>query len=158
VDELWHQCRRDISFGVSRDLRTVRALYPLDERVRGYSVRRGGKPVGWMAAQTTQMHDHKYFGNLRVSTLLDGIALPGDMGSVVSLVSRSLIREGTDLLVTNQSHESWLHAFRASGYLSGPSNYILALSKGLATGIVAQSNGLARIHFTRGDSDGRGHL
>jgi hypothetical protein len=158
VDELWQQCRSDVSFGVSRDLRTVRELYPLDERVRGYCVRRDGKPVGWIAAQTTQMHDHKYFGSLRVSTLLDGIALPGDMRSVVSLVSRSLIRGGADLLVTNQSHENWLEAFRSSGYLSGPSNYILALSKGLAAGIAAQPNGLARMQFTRGDSDGRCHL
>jgi hypothetical protein len=158
VDELWQQCRRDISFGVSRDLRTVRDLYPLDERVHGYCVRRGGKPIGWMAAQTTQMNDHKYFGSLRVSTILDGIALPGDMRSVVSLVSRSLIREGADLLVTNQSHESWLEAFRGSGYLSGPSNYILALSKGLAAAVSAQPNGLARMQFTRGDSDGRCHL
>lgn len=158
VDELWQQCRRDISFGVSRDLRTVRELYPLDERVRGYSVHRDGKPVGWMAAQITQMRDHNYFGNLKVATLLDGVALPADMRSVVSLASRSLISEGADLLVTNQSHESWLDAFRGAGYLSGPSNYILALSKGLAAGVVAQPNGLARMHFTRGDSDGRGHL
>jgi len=158
VDELWQQCRHDISFGVSRDLRTVRELYPLDERVSGYCVRRNGQPVGWMAAQTTPMRDHKYFGNLRVSTLLDGIALPLEMRSVVSLVSRSLVREGADLLVTNQSHASWLEAFRSSGYLSGPSNYILALSKGLAAGIAAQPNGLDRMQFTRGDSDGRGHL
>ena len=158
VDDIWQQCRGDISFGVSRDLRTVRDLYPLDERVRGYCIRREGRPVAWMAAQTTLMREHKYFGNLQVSTLLDGMAQRGDMRSAVSLVSRSLEREGADLLVTNQSHEGWLEAFRVAGYLSGPSNYILALSKGLAAAVSAQPNGLARMHFTRGDSDGRCHL
>jgi hypothetical protein len=47
---------------------------------------------------------------------------------------------------------------RAAGYLSAPSNYILALSKQLAADIASQPEGLARMHFMRGDSDGRIHL
>jgi hypothetical protein len=158
VEDLWQQCRGDISFGVRRDLRTVLDLYPLDDRIRGYCISRDGRPVAWMATQTTQMRDHKYFGNLRVSTLLDGISLPGAMRPSVSLVSRELVRDGADLLVTNQSHSGWVRAFRSSGFLSGPSNYILALSKPLAAAIAAQPNGPARMHFTRGDSDGRYNL
>jgi len=101
VDELWQQCRREISFCVRRDLRTVQYLYPLDDRVRGYCVRREGRPVGWMSVQTTQMRDHKYFGNLRLSTLLDGMALSGVMQGTISLVSFRLVSEGEDLLVSN---------------------------------------------------------
>jgi hypothetical protein len=158
VDELWEQCRGECSFAVRRDLRTVRALYPLDDRTRGYRVRQGGRPVGWIAALRTPMRDHKYFGDLQVATLLDGVAIPGARLASIVLASRALAREGADLLVTNQSHSEWVQAFRSAGYLSGPSNFILALSKQLAAEINAQPGGLARVHFTRGDSDGRIHL
>ena len=57
--------------------------------------------MGWMSVQTTQMRDHKYFGNLRVSTLLDGMALSGVMQGTISLVSSRLVSEGEDLLVSN---------------------------------------------------------
>jgi hypothetical protein len=158
VDELWEKCRPGYSFAVSRDLRTVRALYPPGERIRSYLVRRGGRPEGWIAALNTPVRNHKHFGNLQVATLLDGIGLPSTVPHAIRLASRELAREGADLLVTNQSHEMWQRAFRAAGYLTSNSNYILALSQELAAGIAAQPGGLARAHFTRGDSDGRIHL
>jgi hypothetical protein len=158
VDDLWAECRPDCSFAVSRDLRTVRELYPLDGRHRAYLLRRQGRPVGWMSARVSPMRGHQFFGGLQVATLLDGVALPGVRRGSVTLVSRALAREGAELLVTNQSHVEWVAAFQAAGYLKGPSNYILALSKQLAAGIAAQPGGFARMHFTRGDSDGRAHL
>jgi hypothetical protein len=90
--------------------------------------------------------------------LVDGVALPGAQRGSVTLVSRALTREGADLLVTNQSHMRWVEAFRAAGYLRGPSNYVLALSKQLAADIASQPGGAAKMHFTRGDSDGLCHL
>ena len=147
-------CRSRCSFAVSRDLRTVRELYPLDDRERGYVLRCEGRPVGWMSARLTRMRDHKYFGDLQVATLLDSVALPGFLRGSVTLASRALAHEGAELLVTNQSHMEWVAAFQAAGYLRGPSNYILALSKQLAADIASQPGGFARMHFTRGDSDG----
>ncbi len=158
VDELWEQCRGECSFAVRRDLQTVRALYPLDGRERGYLVRRGGRPVGWIAALSTPMQDHKYFGDLQVATLLDGVAIPEAKLPSIVLASRKLAREGAELLVTNHSHAAWVGAFRSAGYLSASSNYILALAKPFASEIASQPGGLARMHFTRGDSDGRIHL
>jgi hypothetical protein len=158
VDDLWAECRADCSFAVLRDLRTVRELYPLDGRHRGYLVRRQGRPVGWMSARLSSMRGHKFFGDLQVATLMDGVALPSARRGCVTLASRALAREGADLLVTNQSHEGWVAAFQAAGYLRGPSNYILALSKQLAADIASQPGGFGRMHFTRGDSDGRIHL
>jgi hypothetical protein len=49
-------------------------------------------------------------------------------------------------------------AFRRAGYLSGPSNYILALSPALTAAVRGEADGEARIHVTRGDADGRIHL
>jgi hypothetical protein len=158
VDDLWALYRGECSFAVSRDLKTVRELYPLDDRDRGYLVRRKGQPVAWMATRITRMRGHKQFGDLCVATVLDGVALPDAMRGAVSLVSRAMARDGADLLVTNQSHMRWVEAYRAAGYLPGPSNYILALSRQLAAEIAAQPDGASRMHFTRGDSDGRCHL
>ncbi len=155
ADELWEQCRGEFSFAVRRDLKTVRALYPLEGRTRGYLIRRDGRPVGWVAALLTKMRDHKFFGNLQVATLLDAVAIDGTKLGCIELASRALAREGAELLVTNQSHAAWMQAFRSAGYLSGPSNYILALSKPLAAAINAEPGGMANVHFTRGDSDGR---
>jgi hypothetical protein len=158
VEEIWERCRTDHSFAVSRDLNTVRELYPLDEQTRGFVLRRGGCPVGWISARLTEMRDHPYFGNLRVATLLDGVARTEAMRASVTLTSRALAQEQADLLLTNQSHLRWIAAFRGAGYLTGPSNYILALSKQLATDIASQPGGFDRMHFTRGDADGRIHL
>jgi hypothetical protein len=158
VDELWTRSRGDCSFAVSRDLRTVMELYPLADRERAYVMRQGGRVVGWMSTRLTRMRDHKHFGDLTVGTLMDGVVDAQFRRAAVALVSRALAREGAELLVTNQSHSRWVAAFRGAGYLTGPSNYILALSKQLAGEISAQAGGFDRMHFTRGDSDGRFHL
>jgi hypothetical protein len=158
VDDLWGQYRGHCSFAVTRDLPTLRELHPLNDRDRGYLIRRSGRPVGWMCVRISPMRGHKHFGDLTVATIVDGVALPDAMHGAVTLVSKAAARAGADLLVTNQSHALWVGAFRAAGYLAGPSNYILALSKQLAADIDAQPEGRSRMHFTRGDSDGRIHL
>ncbi len=158
IDELWSLRRADHSFAISRDLRTVLELYPFADRERAYLVRRDGRIVGWISARLTCMCDDRYFGNLTVGTLMDGVVERQSRRAAVTLVSRALARDGADLLVTNQSHVEWLAAFRGAGYLDGPSNYILALSRQLAAEISTQPGGFERMHFTRGDSDGRFHL
>jgi hypothetical protein len=158
VDALWTRWRANASFAVLRDLSTVRTLYPLQDRVQGFVFRRGGRIVGWMSALSTAMRGHKHFANLHVGTLMDGVVEPDSLSGAVALASRALELGGADLLVTNQSHADWVSAFRAAGYLSASSNYILALSKPLAREIALQPGGFAHMHFTRGDSDGRIHL
>lgn len=158
VDDVWAEFRPHFSLAVTRDLHTVRELYPLDGRHPAYLLRHRNRPVAWMAARLTRMRNDQYFGNLHVATVLDGIGSPEYMLATAALVSRTLVKEGVDLLLTNQSHKDWIAAFRSAGYLNGPSNYILALSKQLAAEVAAQPEGPRRMHFTRGDSDGRDHL
>jgi hypothetical protein len=103
------------------------------------------------------MRDHKYFGNLRVGTVLDCVAAPEAAGPVVWLSARMLARAGADVVLTNQQHLLWRNAFRHAGFFPGPSNYLLAMSKGLSEE-AAQRGGHDAIHITRGDGDGRIHL
>ena len=83
-------------------------------------VKEAGHPVGWAAGLNTQMRDHKYFGNLRVGTVLDCVAAPEAAGPVVWLSARMLARAGADVVLTNQQHLLWRNAFRHAGFFPGP--------------------------------------
>jgi hypothetical protein len=47
---------------------------------------------------------------------------------------------------------------KAAGFWKGPSNYLLALSKGLGKLLEPLDEAIPRIHFNRGDGDGRVNL
>jgi hypothetical protein len=155
-DVLWKETRESASFTVVRDRATLECLYPLDDpKYLAYVVRVRGSVAGWAVAINTQMREHSHFGNLRVATVLDAVALPEATVPLVSQLRRLLAGDGADLIVTNQSHTHWIDAFKNAGFLGGPSNYLLAISPALSNAIGDRS---ARIHVTRGDGDGRIHL
>ncbi len=159
ADELWERFRTDCSFGVRRDQPTLAALYNTPhDRSQVFRLDRDGRATGWIACQVTQMQNDKYFGDMKVATILDCVANPEGMRALVAMSVRELDAQGADIIVTNQSHTAWIEAFRASGFLAQRSNYILATNKRLTQAISAQPNGWERIHFTRGDGDGRFHL
>jgi len=156
ADMLWTRTRDTTVFSVVRDCATLESLYPLsDPKYLGYVARRGGEIVGWAVALNTQMRGHKHFGDLRVATVLDVAALADDAAAVAAHLRGVLAADGADIVVTNQSHERWIEAFRRAGFLTAPSNYLCAMSK-----LLSQSVGddFSRIHVTRGDGDGRIHL
>jgi hypothetical protein len=101
-----------------------------------------------------RMSGHRHFGDLRVGGLIDGFAAVADVPAVVQTATRHLLDRGVDLIVSNQSHHAWCNGLRAAGYLSGPSNFALALSKELNAMVTAAGIGGADLHFNRGDGDG----
>jgi hypothetical protein len=156
ADDLWHRAEGEHTFAVDRDRAALDRLYPLaGSPCIGFAVRAGSRTVGWTACLNTPMRDHEHFGNLTVATVLDCVAEPESSAAVVSLVTRELAQMDADLVITNQSHERWIGAFRQAGFLHGPSNYLLAASRQLTTGI---GGAFRRVHVTRGDGDGRIHL
>jgi hypothetical protein len=158
VDEIWEVCAASCAFSIARDLRTLRDLYPPSEsRLLRYSISRNGAPVGWAAAYDTTMQDSKFFGNLRVATILDCVARPADLAMSVAAISHALKGRGVDLIITNQGHALWQDAFRRCGFREGPSNYCFGMSKSVA-GPVRAGLGEQAIYLTRGDGDGRMHL
>lgn len=158
ADEVWQQFRGCCSFGVVRDTSTLDTLYPLGSgRTLAWMVKQDGRPVGWATGLNTQMRDHKYFGNLRVGTVLDCVASPEAARPVAWLAAQMLAQAGVDVVLTNQQHSLLRNAFRQAGFFPGPSNYLLAISKRLSEQ-AAQGGGHDAIHITRGDGDGRIHL
>jgi hypothetical protein len=134
-------------------------LYPPSgDRYHCFRLQDRGQDVGWVALIVTPMRDSDKFGNLAVGTLLDGVVLPGYELAAVRAARRQFDELGAGLSLANHTHVTWQRAFRDAGYLSGPSNYVLARSKALTQAVRQAADGDARMHITRGDGDGRLHL
>jgi hypothetical protein len=103
---------------------------------------------GWRAPQGREVRQYAR----RVGCRL--LRLPGELFSVVRGVTQTLERQGFDLILSNQSHQAWGEAFKATGYLPGPSNFLFAASKKLAKLLAPFEEVRPRMHSTRSDGDG----
>jgi hypothetical protein len=92
--------------------------------------------------------------DMTVGSIVDCFALPEDMFVLVRCATSTLEEQGYDLILSNQSHPAWVEAFKAAGYLSGPSNFIFAASKKLAELLTPFETVRQRMHLTRADGDG----
>ena len=150
---LWDQAKRICSFTAVRDRAALQVLYPPTEtHLTRVEIERGGSAIGW-AVVGERRRDAKY-GNLRVGSIVDCWALPGEFLPVVQGATDKLKRQGFDLILTNQSHQDWGNAFKTAGYFSGPSNFVFAASKMLTELLVPFDETRVRMHFTRADGDG----
>ena len=153
LQSLWEQARQTCSFTAVRDAEALRTLYPPAEtHLTRIVVKRNGAAIGW-AVVGERRKDAKY-GNMRVGSVVDCFALPGELFSVVQAATQTLERQGFDLILSNQSHHAWGQAFEAAGYLGGPSNFIFAASKKLAELLAPVEEVRPRMHLTRADGDG----
>lgn len=159
ADELWIACREQYAMIGVRDRTVLECTYPpRDQRYLCYQMIAEGHTVGWVVLLNTQMKGSSYFGDLRVGTLLDGLALPRYLPAVVRTALAIFRLLGVDLVVCNHTHQPWLSAMRQVGFLPGPSNYLLATSPKLTAALEPPAETDGRIHITRGDGDGRIHL
>jgi len=159
VDAIWERSRRDYSLCAVRDREALAALYPEeDPRYLRLKVMRGGEVVAWAVLLDIQMRGHKYFGDLRVGAVLDGMTDAGAVTSAAMAATEALADRGADLVVTNQLHADWVAGVQHAGFLRGPSNYGFAMSKQLARLLDPIETHAPRMHVTRGDGDGRVNL
>lgn len=159
ADEVWEAARGACSLVSVRDSAALDVLYPpQNERFLRLAVSSRGRAVGWALLLDTRMSGNSIFDDLRVGSIADGLALPGYADAVVFASVRLLAGRGVDLIVSNQSHEAWLRALRRSGFLSGPTNFFLALSPALAERWKTSAGFPAGLHVNRGDGDGPIHL
>jgi hypothetical protein len=88
-----------------------------------------------------------------VGTIVDAMSWPGKERSVVAAALDALSEHRVDLAIANERQQSWQQAFGSSGFLRGPSNYLLGLSPQLAATISAHGH-YQRVHVNRADGDG----
>ena len=153
ADDLWNGAKDSVSMTALRDAETLRRLYPSSQHgLTRVAVGRGGKPVGW--AVVGERRKDRKFGEMRVGSVVDCWAFPENRGAMVRAATQALERRGVDLIVTNQSHQGWCRAFETSGFLKGPSTFVIALSKKLAQLLEPLAENRPLLHVTRADGDG----
>ena len=155
ADDLWHRVRAHYSFVGARDSVTLNTLYsPGSGRFIRVKVTRDGRALGWVVVLDTQMRNHRYFGDLRVGTIVDCLAEPGSERAVMQQGTDVLAELGGDLIVSNQSARSWGDALRSLGFLQGPSGFLFGTSRSLSRRLGSSEASFPRMHLTRGDGDG----
>jgi hypothetical protein len=154
ADDLWNACKGLYAMIAVRDSETLNILYPANSnRFLCYKVTRGSAILGWAVLLDTQMRDNEHFGNLRVGSIVDCLALPEQASGVVRAATRVLEVRGVDLIVSNQSHAAWCAALRSAGFLQGPSNFRFAGSRELAKILDPFPSTMGHSHLNWADSD-----
>jgi hypothetical protein len=151
ANEVWASASPHMQFGLLRNEDTLPGIFPPSDVQHCFLLRHQGRPTGWSAAYLTPMRESRYFGNLRVGTILDGLAAPEHVPALLTLTRNALRELFAQLIVINQCHEAWLRAMPRAGFLAGPSNYVAACAKAIRAERRA-------MHITRADGDGRIHL
>ncbi len=153
ADEIWEQARERYALLELRDRAALNARYRESRFIR-LKVSARGAVAGWAVLLDTAMRGHRQFGDLRVGTIVDCLALPENASVVSRAAADELDGRGVDLTISNQSHTAWVAGLKRAGFLSGPSNYVFAASPKLA----ARIGHFGENHITRGDGDGPIHL
>src|SRR3954447_2773341 len=97
ADELWSRVRQKCSFAVERERKSLEWMYPAhDLRIRIFLVQKGSDPVGWGVCFDTCMKNNRYFGNMRVGSILDCVALDDYEAETAALVNQQLGLAGCD--------------------------------------------------------------
>jgi len=157
ADEIWNHTRHEYSFIAVRDAGLLAVLHS-GPRLLKMRVARDSKTIGWVVMLNTPMKGHKQFGDVHLGSIVDCMAASADAPDVIRCATDFLEANGAELIVSNQSHDMWRRALFASGFLRGPSNYLLALSPRLAEKLQPLPEMQRRFHLTRGDGDGPIHL
>jgi hypothetical protein len=159
ADELWNRCRSKYPMIAVRNGPILNRLYPSDQaKFLRLKITENGRVVGWCVALDTAMSNHNYFGDMRVGSIIDCLALPDEAPKVIEAATKFLQNRGVDLIVSNQSHDAWRSALGNAGFLKGPSNFIFAASKALANKLDPFDAKKEIVHLNRGDGDGPIHL
>jgi hypothetical protein len=158
-DHLWDLCKTEYLMAAVRDSANLNILYPKDrDRFIRLKVLQDRKVIGWAVVLTTQMSGHKHFGDMKVGSIVDCLALQQDARLVIETATDYLESAGVDLIVSNQSAHAWRQALQKAGYLTGPSNFIFVASKELTRLTEPLDLNLSRIHLNRGDGEGPTNL
>lgn len=161
ADEIWEEAGPKYKLTTARGQRELNSVFPeMDQeniKLRVFN-RATGRNAGWAVVRCTQQKDHKQFGDMRLGSIVDCLALEGKECAIVGMATKYLTDMGADLIVSNQGHQAWRRALGSSGYLRGPSNFALAVSPKLGEAVGSLEKAMPAIHINRSDGDGPIHL
>jgi hypothetical protein len=156
ADKLWEECKNKFSMIAVRDSNVLNILYPRDnDRFIRLKISFKDCVIGWVIVLNTQMSNHKQFGDMRVGSIIDCLALPQNASRVLICATKYLEKAGVDLIISNQTHHSWCSALKNAGFFNGPSNFNFTASKKLIKLLNYPAEiMISNMHLNRGDCDG----
>lgn len=158
ADDIWNSSRARYSMIGERDQRNLNILYPRDSKFIRLKITKDGASIGWIVLLDTQMQTNRHFGNLRVGSIVDCLALPEDAGDVIHAGAEFLHNRSVELIISNQLHKAWTTALARNGFLKATSNCVFATSPQLSALLRPFEASVSEAHLNRGDGDGPIHL
>ena len=152
IDHIWENNKSlydMISVKTSKQLNDLYSPIFL-ETLHRLIIKENNKIVGWAVVMNSDLNDHRYFGDMRLGTIVDCLATSGKEKQIIIQASKYLLDSDVDLIVTNQSYSKWIDSCKNVGFFEGFSNFLLALSPKLRQ--LKKDN--LNIHILRGDGDG----
>ena len=160
ADRIWQETADQYSLSAVRTADYLRFIYPAaGASFYGVQLTERMRPAGWVQMLDCQPRDRSYFGRDAGSRAGGWCGAAG--GHPIARPWRCARRPGSahaDIVISNQMHRDWTAALKSAGFWQGPSNYLLALSKELRKLMEPLDEAAPRIHFNRGDGDGRVNL
>ena len=153
VNDIWENTKKNNSFIALRNSEYINSLYNNDKFIK-LRFTENNKIVGWSISLCNKVHNHKFFGNMCLGSVVDNLSLKGKESAIINQTFKFLENKGADLVVTNQSHRLWKKAFWKNGFIRGPSNFIFASSSFLSKKMGFNTRLNNDVHITRGDGDG----
>jgi hypothetical protein len=154
ADGLWSSCAASYSFASVRTSDILNRVHPPERKnLLRLKVTRAGRVVGYAVLQDEESTPSETLGEMRVGTVVDGLAHPADAESVTWLAAQALESRRVDLMISNQSHPAWGVALRRAGFIEGPSNCLFAAARRLADHIRMVDPQWQDAHLNRGDGD-----
>lgn len=154
ADEIWEANKNYYSFVGKRDSTILNKLYPKEiSKFHRIKISKNEKCIGWTVVICTKMNNDQYFGNLNVGTIVDSFSNPEYADILINESTRFLKEQNADLIISNNSNLKYGKAFIKCGFLKGPSNFILALSKGFKDFFDKEVD-FGNSFIMRGDGDG----
>ena len=155
ADLVWEAVKGSYRFIAVRDSRTMNRLLPESgwPEAEILRIERDGATIGWAAVRCSTLLDDARFGDLRVGSVIDALALPGCEGSILRAATAHLELQKAEVIVANFSSGVWLDGFRRCGFLVSQSRRTLVASPTLVSQI-GEDAASADMHLTPLDGDG----
>lgn len=160
ANTVWPRVRGQYDFCVVRDAAHVDPMFPPERQdLHRLVIRHHGAPVGWAVVMTQSLSRLRaYLGDVIPGLIVDAFGDPAHARQIVRAAAAYLAAQNIDVILTNTSHQNWINAYRASGFLSARSQFPLIISRSLAQLVQNFDAILSHSHFTRADGDGVHYL
>lgn len=156
ADKVWEAARDAYGFAAIRDARALNELMPAGRWPKAIPLRVevGGVTVGWAALRDHQLAGDRTFGDLRVGSVIDMLAAPGQELTVAVAAFTRLKARGVDVVGAVVSHGTWIKALKGAGFVALPGGRNISFSPALAVAAGGFDASAPRAHLTLIDGDG----